>query len=485
MKWKSILVLALWSLVFGRMSAASPQSPKPNILFIMTDQLKATALGSYGDEVVRSPHLDRLAREGVVFEHAYVQSPLCIPSRASLLTGRYPQSHGQFHERVAINKDEIYISNILRESGYWVGALGKMHHVPASQKRGFTDLYDVTPLDQVTYPDETPQSLRAKHLKNVQGTNNSWIAGVSGLSTQEHPTWQLTSKALRVFEERAAQRDRPFLLWLSYTEPHHPCLPSPEYAAMYDPAEMKLPPNFTEPMYYADWHLGMMQRYLRQQFDDDKNAIRTFIARYYGEISMVDTNIGRVLGSLDQLDLAKDTIIVFTADHGDFAGEHGAIMKGDVYDPLTRVPLIMRFPAASRGGKKLAQLVEQIDIMPTLLEAAGILVPGPVHGKSLLSLIDGRTSRHKDHVFSMIQTNEMKFGRFLIRSEQWAYIEDALMDRELLFDMKEDPWQIHNLALTPAYEDILNEHRAALRSYFEGPYVPPDPKFLPRRMQTR
>ncbi len=227
-----------------------------------------------------------------------------------------------------------------------------------------------------------------------------------------------------------------------------------------------------------------MQRYLRQQFDDDREAIRTFIARYYGEISMVDTNIGRVLESLDQLDLAKDTIIVFTADHGDFAGEHGAIMKGDVYDPLTRVPLIMRFPAASRGGKKLAQLVEQIDIMPTLLEAAGIPVPGPVHGKSLLSLIDGRTSRHKDYVFSMIQTKEMKFGRFLIRSEQWAYIEDALMDRELLFDMTEDPWQIHNLSLTPAYEDILNEHRAVLRSYFEGPYQPPDPRFLPRRMQT-
>ncbi len=471
-------LLILLFLAAGTAWGKEEKRGRPNIIFIIVDQLKATAIGSYGNAEVKTPNLDSLAGGGVRFEYAFVQSPLCIPSRACLLTGRYPQCLGLLNKDGSLTGDEIFIADVLREAGYWAGSLGKMHHIPPSDKRGFEDLYDIPEWEK------GKAWMVREHVKNVARTPNAAIAGISGLATEDHPTSQLTNKALRVLRERAAETDRPFFLWVSYPQPHHPCLPSPEYAAMYDPKKITLPDNFGKPPYYGLWHMGMMQRYLNADFDADEDAIRTFIARYYGEISLIDYNIGRIMKELEHLRLLDNTLVVFTADHGDFAGEHGAIMKGDVYDALTRVPFIMRFPECERSGKSVPALVEQVDIMPTLLEFAGVAVPETVQGKTLLPLIDGKTNTHKRFVFSMIRTWPMRYGRYMVRSDEWLYIEDAELDREMLFNVKEDPGQTNNLILLPENRGILSTYRQRLRSFFEGEYTPVSPGYLPRQMQS-
>ncbi len=459
-------------------STGKAGASKPNILFIMSDQHKALAMGCYGNEDVKTPVFDSMAANGIRFHNAFVQSPLCIPSRACLLTGKYPQSHGLQHKNRLLSSDEVFLADVLRDAGYWVGSVGKMHHIPPTDKRGFADLYDIPMWER------GKAGMAKIHTKNVAGTPNQFIHGISGLAPENHPTAQLTNKAITQLKDRAAEPDRPFLLWVSYVPPHHPCLPPQEYADMYDPAKIALPPNFNKPRYYATWHLRMMQQYFNTDYPTDENAIRTFIARYYGEISLIDFNIGRILKALDELGLAENTLVIYTADHGDFAGEHGTIMKGDVYDPLTRVPLIMRFPGQYPRGKTVDQLVEQIDLMPTFLDFAGVEIPGTVQGETLVPLVRGETDTHKDYIFSMIRTWHMRQARYAVRSRRWLYVEDTFMDREMLFDLEKDPWQTDNVILLPRNESVLRTYRERLRYYFEGPYEPRFAEDLPRQMQT-
>jgi len=460
-------------------ATASPRAGKPNILFIMSDQHTATATGCYGNRQVQTPNLDAFAKRGVRFEYPIVQSPLCIPSRACLLTGKYPQCHGQLSQKTRLRKDEVFLADLLRGAGYWVGSVGKMHHIPPQEKRGFENMYDVPMWER------GKAWMADEHQKNVRGTPNAPICGISGLNTEDHPTSQLTNKALQVLRERAADGGRPFLLWVSYVPPHHPCLPSPEYAQMYAPSEIELPANFGKPRYYALWHINMMQQYLGVHFDADVEAIKTFLARYYGEISLIDFNIGRILKELEGLGLSDNTLVVYTADHGDFAGGHGTIMKGDVYDELTRVPLIIRFPKERYSGKTIPQPVEQIDLMPTFLELADVQIPeDEVQGKSLLPLVAGETDQHKQYVFSMLKSQGMDYGRFALRSKDWLYIEDDVMDRELLFNLDDDPGQISNVALLPQNREVIKEHRSRLRTYFEGKYRPTSSDSLPIQMRS-
>jgi choline-sulfatase len=460
-------------------AAAAARSKKPNILFIMSDQHTGTAAGCYGNEQVRTPNLDALADQGVRFEYPIVQSPLCIPSRACLLTGKYPQCHGLLNQKNRLRKDEVFLADLLHSAGYWVGSVGKMHHIPPQEKRGFVDMCDIPMWMQ------GKAGMAREHDRNVRGTPNAPICGISGLDTEDHPSSQLTNKAIKVLRERAADQERPFLLWVSYVPPHHPCLPSPEYAAMYDPPSIKLPTNFGKPSYYPLWHINMMRQYFGLHFDADTEAIKTFIARYYGEISLIDFNLGRIMKELDSLGLSENTLVVYTADHGDFAGGHGAIMKGDVYDELTRVPLIMRFPREKHRGNTIPQPVEQIDLMPTFLELAGVDIPeDEVHGTSLLPLIRGDTDQHKQYIFSMLKSQGMQYGRFALRSKHWLYVEDGAMDRELLFNLDNDPGQITNVALLPDNREVISEHRARLRTYFEGKYKPASPESLPIQMRS-
>jgi len=222
-------------------STGKAGASKPNILFIMSDQHKALAMGCYGNEDVKTPVFDSMAANGIRFHNAFVQSPLCIPSRACLLTGKYPQSHGLQHKNRLLSSDEVFLADVLRDAGYWVGSVGKMHHIPPTDKRGFADLYDIPMWER------GKAGMAKIHTKNVAGTPNQFIHGISGLAPENHPTAQLTNKAITQLKDRAAEPDRPFLLWVSYVPPHHPCLPPQEYADMYDPAKIALPPNFNKP----------------------------------------------------------------------------------------------------------------------------------------------------------------------------------------------------------------------------------------------
>ncbi len=451
----------------------------PNVVVIAADGLKATALGCYGNEQVKTPNLDGLASDSTFFEFALVQSPSALPSYASLMTGRFPQCHGLLHLDCQMAAGEVLFADVLGASGYWTGSIGWMPDIPEYPGWGFRNLRDAD-----AFPKEEASKLKAKHLENIKGTPLEHVCGVSGLTASDHPTSRLTDKALAVLKELAGKPEKPFLLCVTYSAPRYPCLPPREYADMYPPGEMSLPANFGQPPYYGPCHAAMTRERIKADFPVDPSAIKTYVARYYAEISLLDHNVGRILKIMGDLGLSENTIVVFTSLQGDFAGEHGAIMDGDVYDPCVRVPLMIRFTQAERRGKRIGSYVEQTDIMPTLLTAAGLEVPPKVQGLSLVDLIDKGTYTRRRFVSSMLQDVHMPNGRYLARSKFTALIEDDYMDRMLLFDMREDPLQVENMAMRPENQGLIHTYSLWLQSRFQGDYQPASEDFLPKTMRT-
>ncbi len=439
---------------------AEPAQP-PNFVVVVTSGLKATALGCYDNQQVKTPRLDQLAEQAVLFDNLFVQSPLPIASHTCLMTGRYPQCHGLVNADCILAEAEILLPDLLRQAGYWVGAIGELPAVPSSPRWGFEDYYD--PL-----ADADPQE----------------AAGNSGAAADDHPTTALTKKLLPVLKERAEEQTRPFLLWISYRAPHPPFLPSSEYTALYDPADIILPDNFGSPAYYPALRTDYLKRKLGLKQALTPEAIRQYIAQYYAETSLLDSNVGRILDSLDELNLSANTVFIFTSLLGDFAGEHGTLGSGDLYDPLVRVPLIIRFPDEKRRAIRVGTFLEQIDITPTILELAGIQPPERLHGYSLLNAVDKKPGPGRRFVFAMLKDVDMNYGRYLIRNDDWAYIEDANTDREMLFNMRDDPGQIGNVLMIPENQGLVHTYQTRLASRFQGDYRPAAYEFLPRRMQS-
>ncbi len=442
----------------------------PNIVMIVCDGLKATALGAYGAGQVKTPNLDRLAEESAVFENAYVQSPSALPAFASLLTGRYPQCHGLMHFDCHLKPNQPFLTAILGDKGYWTGAVGQLAGIPEPPHWAFRDLFDAKPFPAGKRREDGPPAS---------------FCGVSGLSAAEHPTALLTDKALAALDERAADPKQPFFLCVSYAAPGYPCLPPAEFASMYDPAAIKLPPNAAQPDYHSTVHAAMLGRRLQRPIPTDAAAIKTYMARYFAEVSFLDDQVGRLIRRLRESGALDNTIVVFTSLRGDFAGEHGAILDGDVYDALTHVPLMIRFPEESRRGKKFDDFVEQIDVAPTVLTAAlDTETSGVMQGVSLIDHIDNDAKIDRRFVFSMLQTSDMPRGRYLVRNSFTTFILDDLLDRVLMFDMSDDPLQVDNVVMRPERQGLVHTFKQRIEMRFTGECAPAAASFLPSTLRS-
>jgi choline-sulfatase len=413
---------------------------RPNVLLIMVDQLAAGWLPAYGHEVVSSPSLDALAASGVVFESAYCPSPLCAPSRAALLTGRLPSEIGVYDNAAELRASEPTLMHRLRAAGYDTCLSGKMHFVGPDQLHGFEQRLttDVYPADLDWTPDwRVPLSERLPWYHTMESV---LTPGVCAASMQMDYDDEVAHRAVRKLRDLARDRARPFFLCVSFTNPHDPWELRPEYWDRYDPVEISLPSVGLVPRSEADPHslrLRDMSGIDEVSLSDDQ--VRRARHAYYAAISYVDERIGEVLGALSAAGLADDTIVLFTADHGEMLGERGLWYKMAFFEPAARVPLIVSAPRRF-APRRVGEPVSLLDVLPTALELCGL----EGSGRSLAGALEDGAVGDADVAVEYLAEG-VRSPAVMLRRGRFKYVWCA-DDPELLFDLEADPLELVNRA---------------------------------------
>ncbi len=454
-------VLACPAKVFSAPAAKS----KPNILYLMTDQHRADCLGCAGNKIIKTPNLDSIAADGVLFPNAYTSTPSCTPARAGILTGLSPWHHGMLGYGRVAGQYPFELPQALRDAGYYLFGIGKMHWYPQKKLRGYHGL-----LVDESGRAETPGFVSDYRLwfkqqapdLNPDATGIGWndyLAKAYALPERLHPTTWTADRAVEFLEKY--DRTEPFMLKVSFARPHSPYDPPQRFLDMYNVDDMPAPvvgdwaaryAPHDEPPNPSLWHgdLGVRQA---------KESRRA----YYASVTFIDEQVGRILAALKKRGLYDNTLILFFADHGDMLGDHHLWRKTYAYESSANIPMILRWPKGmgmdGRRGGKLPQPTELRDVLPTFLDAAGAPIPGNLDGKSLLDLVRGSTKDWRpwiDLEHSMCYDQDhwtaLTDGRF-------KYIYFAYDGREQLFDMAKDPGELHNLAEEPAQESLLKEWR--------------------------
>lgn len=434
-------LLSLWigALPVSRGAEAGqpPAGDRPNILFVIADQWRAQAFGFAGDPNVRTPHLDALARESIRMVNAVSGVPVCCPARASLLTGRRPLTHGVFLNDVPLDPGAVTLAKVLARAGYDTGFIGKWHlngdgrsaFIPRERRQGF-DYW--------------------KALECTHDYNHSFYYA----DGPEKLLWQGFDAIAQTGDARHYLRDhsqvgKPFCLFLSWGPPHDPYQEAPaRYREKYQPAQFKLRPNVPE----SGWQKA-----------------RAALAGYYASCTALDDCMGDLLQTLRETGLEKNTLLVFTSDHGDLLGSHGAYFKQQPYDESIRVPLILHWPGGfGTGASEPDALINSEDIMPTLLGLCHLPIPQTVEGLDFSGYLHGGSDPSDgaaliSQIAPFGQWERRVGGREFrgVRTRRYTYVRD-LKGPWLFFDNQTDPYQMNNLAGDPAQAGVRAELDATL-----------------------
>ena len=414
---------------------------RPNVLLVMVDQLAAAWLPAYGHPVTRAPHLSALARDGIVFEQAHCASPLCGPSRAAMLTGRLPSGTGVFDNAAEWPAAMPTVVHALRTAGYATTLAGKMHFVGPDQLHGYEERLttDVYPASFDWTPDWTlPADARLPWYHNVESL---LMAGVRESAMQTDYDDEVCFHAVRKLRELARGGDgRPFFLTVSFTNPHDPWEVRGRHWDLYAGVDVGRPAagRAADPLSERLREMcGLDDRPLTPE--EEQRARRAYLAA----VSYADERIGEVLAALEDGGLAGDTIVVFTADHGELLGEHGLWYKMSFFDPSARVPLIVRVPGGAPG--RVGEPVSQLDLAPTLAAVAGTeLGPDALDGASLLPLLRGGERAARDVVAEYLAEGVTE-PAVMIRRGRHKYVRCG-DDPDQLFDLDADPHELRTVA---------------------------------------
>ncbi len=437
------------------LSPARASSRQPNLLFLIADDHAGYAMGCAGNQHAITPNLDNLAAEGVRFSRAYCNSPVCTPSRQSLLTGQMPSSAGVTRLPTPLSLDKPTLSAQLKKAGFHTGVIGKMHfhRDPQPGIFGFDTMLTEDALDRQWRKDvpssPIPEGIPTRKMPwlPLKDPARLWLNADCApypRRDEEMQATYATRLAGQFLEEHA---NRPFALWLSLTEPHSPFDFPLEDRGKFDPKRFTPPKAGPEDA----WQIPLCFQDLT---DADKQGIS---AAYYTSVHFLDRNVGRILGKLRELGLDENTLVVYLGDNGYCLGEHGRIEKHCGYEPAINVPLLMRMPGRVRP-REVRDLTEMVDIAPTILDVLGA-APLPVqHGQSLRPYLEGRRpSAPRQHIVSEYPENEEVY----VRTERWKLIHgsgkrarrDGLQTANptpgrysLLFDLKADPQEHRNVA---------------------------------------
>lgn len=464
-----------------RCDARPKQEGRLNVLFLMTDEQHYRSLSSTGNPYIETPHMDRIGREGARFDGATCVTPYCSPSRASIITGLYPHTHGILvnvspgrTKQHPLPQDAFpNTETILHRQGYATGHRGKWHlgdkgdfdcyeswayasknpreysrflaeHLPAAQ---FADhpspgKYLGRPVEMLPCVEKGYHEFHA--IPNMRVAYIS-IIGRSLVPPELLPETQITNQVLDLIDRHA---DESFMITASWSPPHDLWVTPEPYYSLVDRSEVEIPGTPDMP----EWD----QRGASKRLGDimGPEGIREYAAIYHGMVKYIDDQLGRVLAKLDERGLADNTLVIFTTDHGDMVGAHGCIGKsiGSFYDDLVRIPLVMRLPGRIPPGTVVPQPVSQIDYMPTILDYLGLDAPQKTHGRSMRPLVEGRRVEWRDYAFCQ-RANASR----MLRTERYKLFYRPKPRAVALYDLREDPHEDRNLAKDPAHAKTVRQ----------------------------
>ncbi len=456
---------------------------QPNVLLIYADQMRYDCMSPSGNRVVKTPHLQRLADEGVTFDNAFTSYPLCCPFRASMMTGKYAQGHGVIQNHFALRADQEFLGERMKSAGYRTLYVGKWH-LEGGPKPGFVP------------PD------RRFGFERFVGFNrgHSYLDGIFFRDIDQpfrcrryEPDYQTDHMIEFIDEVTVESPDRPFFAYISYGPPHHPNDMPENWRRMYDPAEVLLPVGTlsaedqiriqTERV-ETDCE-GNMKAALRSRCahgtkgplePETEEEQRVFIAEYFAMISNIDHNVGRLLNHLDRLGLTNDTLVIFLSDHGDMLGEHGYYcgFKPQGYRAAMQVPLLLRYPGRVKGGRRTDAMIDVgVDTPVTLLDLVGAAPFSEAHGRSYLAVLEGGDDHRDSIYYQTFRMNDGNRGEFTpvpergIRTRDWLYVRQPNR-RKFLFDQQADPHELRNLVDSPNLAKIMDAFDARIAAHMQA-----------------
>ena len=427
---------------------------RPNILLIMADQLAAPFLPAYGHQVVKAPALDALAASGTVFESAYTNSPLCAPARFSMLSGQYNSKIGAYDNAAEFASSVPTFAHHLRGAGYQTCLAGKMHFVGADQLHGYEERLttDIYPADFGWTP----------NWEDAEGRFDWWFhnmdsvrfAGVADSSNQLDYDDEVGFQAVRKLRDLARTTDpRPWMLTASFTHPHDPYVARQQYWDRYDHDAVDMPKVGALPVNTLDPHSRRLRNVSAMDEVELTDAqIRNARHAYYANISYVDEWVGTLLATLKTGGMADNTVVIFTADHGDMLGERGLWYKMNFFEGAARVPLIVSGPGVVSG--RAPEHVSLLDLLPTMLDIAGVEAPEDADGASLVPLLAGHSDPTRTVTGEYLGEGAIA-PIIMIRKDNWKYVH-CDVDPPQLYDLVADPQEFFNLATDAAHADTVS-----------------------------
>jgi choline-sulfatase len=445
-------------------------NPKaPNILLVMADQLAAPFLPIYGHPVVKAPNISRLAEDGVVFDSAYCNFPICAPSRFSMLSGRLAHAIGAWDNAALFPADTPTLAHYLRYLGYRTILSGKMHFVGPDQLHGYEERLttDIYPADFAW----TPDWLRGPEYRPTGVSMRSVLeAGTCVRNMQIDYDDEVEHHGLQKIHDLArAPEDRPFFLTISFTHPHPPFVTDQEHWDLYRDDEIDAPKVGPIPLEKLDAHSRWLY-YAHAQNLYSVPTDRVMAARhaYYGMVSYVDDKVGRILETLRRTRLDRDTVVVFAVDHGEMLGERGMWFKQTFYEASVRVPLVISWPGRYAARRSRAH-VSLVDLLPTLLDVATDGRPpdpmDPLDGTSLLPILEGGDAGAGREAISEYSSEGVLGASRMVRSGPWKYVFTRGI-APMLFNLERDPDELQDLAGRPEVAPVERAlHDRALRDW--------------------
>jgi len=409
-----------------QLAVAQDSAKRPNIVFVFADQMRAHAMGCMGNKQVITPHLDKLASEGVLVTNGISAQPVCSPYRAQLMTGRYGHSTGVIHNDIRLGDSEVVISELMKRQGYATGYIGKWHlcenrnnPVDAKSRRGW-DFWAV-------------RNCSHQHLKPVYWLNDA-------KEPVKVPGWEPDVQTDLAVEFIRKNKQAPFCLFLSFGPPHNPYIAPEKYVEMYKDKKLTARPNVP----------GGKTNNLKQ---------------YYAMTTSLDSCVGRINDALNEAGVSENTIVVFSSDHGDMLGSQGHRLKQRPWEESINIPFIVRYPRKVKKGQRRDWIVSSVDVMPTLLGLCDIPIPSQVQGLDYSTTFIGKSGKQRDaaFLFNVHRGGGPNTDWRGIRTREWTYAYHYSGDW-VMYDLKNDPYQLKNLVDDPKYAAKKNQLKEQLES---------------------
>jgi len=465
--FKVLVLVALASIITG--SKAYKPTEKVNVLFIVADDLNC-ALGAYGDPLAKTPNIDRLAKEGLLFTEAHVQYPLCGPSRVSFMTSLYPDQTKSKDLRLFVRQtipDVVTLGQKLRLENYHSVRVGKIYHYHNPRDIGTAGHDDSFTWDRTVNPygRDKKEEYKLEGLKEV--LNGGVLSWFEADGTDEEQTDGLGATATMAFLDEFAASGENFFLAFGLYRPHVPFVAPKAYFDMYDINDFSVPESNEAYLQSLPKPAAKSIRAKKEQLDLDPELAKKIKHAYYATTSFVDAQVGRVLDKLKETGLDKNTIVVFTSDHGYHLGEHGHWQKQTLFNDATRVPLIFAGPGIKSNKGNVNAPVELVDIYPTIMDMLQMKTPQFVQGKSLMPYFDGARDPVRKNALTELRVNSpsglskgysIKTKRY--RLTQWQHEESMHYE---LYDHKFDAAELNNIATKAAYALVLDSLRFVIQ----------------------